>query len=327
MSVLKKIHSKIMGSILGIGAVLISPTLLATENWPSKPIEVIVPYTPGGSTDTVARFVMKELEARLGQPIIIQNRPGANSTIGTAQAARAKPDGYTFLMILAAYAVNPHLYDLNYSLDQLTPVSHVADLPLFLFVSNAVPANNLQELIEYGKNNPGQLTFGSSGVGASAHLTGEHFALRTGLDLVHIPYNGSAPILTDLVNGNVSMVFDPILIPLPYAKEGRIKVFAITSPERWPDEPDIPTMEEAGLPDFNMSSWVGLMAPTGTPEAIIERVSAEIADIVQDPKIIQQFHQAGFVPIGGTPADLAELIQKDTQMYGEIIEKAHVTIH
>lgn len=134
MSVLKKIHSKIMGSILGIGAVLISPTLLATENWPSKPIEVIVPYTPGGSTDTVARFVMKELEARLGQPIIIQNRPGANSTIGTAQAARAKPDGYTFLMILAAYAVNPHLYDLNYSLDQLTPVSHVADLPLFLYL-------------------------------------------------------------------------------------------------------------------------------------------------------------------------------------------------
>ncbi|HLR83185.1 MAG TPA: tripartite tricarboxylate transporter substrate binding protein [Paenalcaligenes sp.] len=327
MSNIGRIRSAILGSVLGLGAVLASQPALAADDWPNKPIEVIVPYTPGGSTDTVARFVMKELEERLGQPIIIQNRPGANSTIGTAQATRAKPDGYTFLMILAAYAVNPHLYDLNYSLDQLTPVSYIADLPLFLFVSNSVPADNLEELIEYGKENPGALTFGSSGVGASAHLTGESFGLRTGTELVHIPYNGSAPILTDLVNGEVSMVFDPILIPMPYAKEGRIKVFAITSPERWPDEPDIPTMAEAGLPDFNMSSWAGLMAPTGTPDDIIERISAEIADIVQDPKIIQQFHQAGFVPVGGSPADLDELIKTDTQMYGEIIEKANVTIN
>jgi len=327
MSNIGRIRTAILSSVLGLGAVLTSPATLAADDWPNKPIEVIVPYTPGGSTDTVARFVMKELEERLGQTIIIQNRPGANSIIGTAQAARAKPDGYTFLMILAGYAVNPHLYELNYSLDQLTPVSYIADLPLFLFVSNSVPADNVEELIEYAKENPGAVTFGSSGVGASAHLTGENFGLRTGTELIHIPYNGSAPILTDLVNGEVSMVFDPILIPMPYAKEGRIKVFAVTSPERWPDEPDIPTMEEAGLPDFDMSSWAGLMAPAGTPDEIIERVSAEIADIVQDPEIIKQFHQAGFVPVGGSPADLDELIQNDTQMYGEIIEKANVTIN
>lgn len=298
-----------------------------TENWPTKPIEVIVPYTPGGATDTVARFVMKRLEERLGQPVIIQNRPGANSTIGIANAARAKPDGYTFVMILAAYAVNPHLYDLPYKHEDLVSVSYIADLPLFLFVSNSVPANNIQELIEYGKKNPKKLTYGSSGVGASAHLTGANFGLQTGIDMTHVPYKGSAPILTDLVNGDVSMAFDPILVPMSYAKQGRIKVLALTSPQRWPDEPDIPTMEEAGLPGFNMNSWAGLMAPAGTPEAIIEKVSVEIADIVKEPAITEQFLKAGFVPIGGSAADLENLIQKDTKMYKEIIEKAQISVN
>src|SRR5690625_140547 len=327
MSNIGRIRTAILSSVLGLGAVLTSPATLAADDWPNKPIEVIVPYTPGGSTDTVARFVMKELEERLGQTIIIQNRPGANSTIGTAQAARAKPDGYTFLMILAGYAVNPHLYELNYSLDQLTPVSYIADLPLFLFVSNSVPADNVEELIEYAKENPGAVTFGSSGVGASAHLTGENFGLRTGTELIHIPYNGSAPILTDLVNGEVSMVFDPILIPMPYAKEGRIKVFAITSPERWPDEPDIPTMEEAGITASDMISCAGLIPLSVPPDQISERASAEIADIAHDPEIIKQCHHGASAPLGGSPADLDELIQNDTQMYGEIIEKANVTIN
>lgn len=319
--------TRIAITVLGLSSTLLAFNATAdTGNWPTKPIEVIVPYTPGGSTDTVARLVMKKLEERLGQSIIIQNRPGANGNIGVAATSRAKPDGYTFGMILAAYAVNPHLYDLNFDLKDLTPVSYIADLPLFLFVSNSLPVNSIQELIEYGKANPNTLTYGSSGVGASAHLTGVNFGLQTGIDMTHIPYKGSAPILTDLVNGDVSLTFDPILVPMPYAKEGKIKVLGLTSAERWPDEPEIPTVAESGLPGFHMNSWAGLMAPTGTPQAIIDKVSAEIADIVQDEEIKQQFMRAGFVPVGGSPADLENLINTDTKMYEEIITKGNISV-
>lgn len=326
MTATSPIRTTLFGTLMGLG--LISSSVYAqTENWPTKPIEVIVPYTPGGATDTVARFVMKRLEERVGQPVIIQNRPGANGTIGISNAARAKPDGYTFVMILAAYAVNPHLYELPYKHEDLASVSYIADLPLFLFVSNSVPVDNVQELIEYGKKNPNKLSYGSSGVGASAHLTGANFGLQTGIEMTHIPYKGSAPILADLVNGDVSMAFDPILVPMAYAKQGRIKVLALTSPQRWPDEPDIPTMEEAGLPGFNMNSWAGLMAPAGTPDAIINKVSAEIAEIVKEPEVTEQFLKAGFVPVGGSAADLENLIQKDTVMYKEIIEKANISVN
>ena len=322
-----RVNTLLSSVFITLGLTVCSVNATAAENWPTKPIEVIVPYTPGGSTDTVARFVMKRLEDRLGQTIIIQNRPGANSTIGIGNAARAKPDGYTFVMILAAYAVNPHLYKLPYKHEDLTPVSYIADLPLFLFVSNSIPANNVQELIAYGKANPGKLTYGSSGVGASAHLTGVNFGLQTGLDMMHVPYKGSAPILTDLVNGDVAMTFDPILVPMPYAKQGRIKVLALTSPERWEDEPEIPTMSEAGVTDFHMNSWVGLMAPAGTPQEIVNKVSTEITEIVKEPEIREQFLKAGFVPVGGSAADLENLIQKDTKMYGDIIEQANISLN
>lgn len=296
-------------------------------NWPEGSVEMIVPYTPGGATDTVARAITQRLSERLGQSFVVSNKPGANGTIGTGAAARAKPDGYTFVTVIAAHSVNPHLYDLPYKLADFTPVSLAADLPLFLFVAKDVPADSLEELIEYGKKNPDALTYASSGTGSSAHLTGVNFAYQAGFSMTHVPYKGSAPILTDLLAGRVSMVFDPILVPMQYAKRGDLKVFAITSSERWEDEPNVRTVAESGFPGFAMSSWAGILAPAGTPQDIVDKMAAEIAEIVKEPAVAQRFKDAGFVPVGDGPQAFQERIESDSAMYAEIIQKADISLN
>lgn len=295
--------------------------------WPDRPIKVIVPYTPGGATDTVTRIVMDKLAARLGQNIVIENKPGANSTLGAAIAAKAEPDGYTFLSILPAYVINTHLYKLSYSPSELEPVVHMADLPLFLFVSKDVPANSLQELVAHGRKHPDTLTYASSGTGSSAHLTGADFALQSGLKMTHVAYKGSAPILADLLAGRVSMVFDPVLVPMQYVRQDKLKVLAFTGKQRWPDATDVPTMEEGGFPGFVTGSWVGLLAPTGTPRPVIERMAKEISAIVQEPDVTQKFIAAGFLPTGSTPAEFTELMRKDSDRYAKIIEEAGITVN
>ncbi|SIT06118.1 tripartite tricarboxylate transporter substrate binding protein [Achromobacter sp. MFA1 R4] len=297
------------------------------DDWPSKPIKIIVPYTPGGSTDTVTRIVMEKLGPRLNQTIVVENRPGANSSLGSALVAKAEPDGYTFLSMLPAYIINFHLYKLGYKPADLTPVVQMADLPLFLFVSQELPVNNVSELVAYARKNPDKLTYASSGNGSSAHLTGADFALQSKITMTHVAYKGSAPILTDLLGNRVSMVFDPILVPMQYVKQNRLKALAFTGKERWPTEPGIPTMEEAGLPGFVTGSWAGLMAPANTPKPIIERMAREISEIVKEPDVRQKFVDAGFLPVGGTPAQFADLMKKDSARYAEIIKQANITVN
>jgi len=297
------------------------------DDWPSKPIKIIVPYTPGGSTDTVTRIVMEKLGPRLNQTIVVENRPGANSSLGSALVAKAEPDGYTFLSMLPAYIINFHLYKLGYKPADLTPVVQMADLPLFLFVSQELPVNNVSELVAYARKNLDKLTYASSGNGSSAHLTGADFALQSKITMTHVAYKGSAPILTDLLGNRVSMVFDPILVPMQYVKQNRLKALAFTGKERWPTEPGIPTMEEAGLPGFVTGSWAGLMAPANTPRPIIERMAREISEIVKEPDVRQKFVDAGFLPVGGTPAQFAELMKKDSARYAEIIKQANITVN
>ena len=299
----------------------------AADNWPTKSLRVIVPYTPGGATDTVARTVMDKLGQRLKQTIIVENRPGANGTVGTAAGARSDPDGYSFVMVLAAHAANPSLYkNLPYKPGDLMPVSHIADLPLFLFVNNDIPATSVQEFIAYAKKNEGKLNYASSGTGSSAHMTGAYFAMKTGLKMTHIPYKGSAPFLADLMGGQVSMAFDASVVPMPQARAGKLKVLAVASEKRWPDNPDTPTVQEAGVPDFVMNSWAGLMAPAGTPQPVIDRMSREIAEVVKMPEVQKTFTTAGFLPIGGSPAEFSSLIERDSKKYAEIIESAGVTV-
>jgi tripartite-type tricarboxylate transporter receptor subunit TctC len=296
-----------------------------SANWPSKAIKVTVPYTPGGSTDIVSRTVFEAVSKRLGQPVVIENKPGANSTIGVAQTTRAAADGYTFVSVLAAYTVNMSLYKkLPYQPSDFVAVSHVADLPMFLFTSNKLPVKNAKQLAEYGKKNP--LNYASSGTGASAHMIGARFAQENGLNAQHVPYNGSAPILTDLMSGQVDMLFDPALVPMPHAKTGKIKVLAVASKQRWVGEPDVPTMEEAGFPGFIMNSWVGVLAPKGTPQAIVDKMSQTIAEAVQSPEVKDKLTLLGFGAIGSTPAAFQQLIDQDTAMYKGVIDKAQVSI-
>lgn len=296
------------------------------DDWPGKPIKIIVPYTPGGSTDIVTRIVVEKLGPRLKQTIIVENRPGANSSVGSAIAAKADPDGYTFLSILPAYIINFHLYKLGYKPDDLVPVAQMADLPLFLFVAQDLPVNSVAELVEYARKHPDKLTYASSGNGSSAHLTGADFALRNKITMTHVAYKGSAPILTDLLGGRVSMVFDPILVPMQYVKQNRLKALSFTGKQRWPTEPSIPTMEEAGMPGFVTGSWAGLMAPANTPRPIIERMAREISEIVQEPDVRQKFLDAGFLPASGTSAQFAELMKQDSARYAGIIEQARITV-
>lgn len=297
------------------------------SQWPNKPIKVVVPYPPGAATDTITRIVMEKLALRLKQNIIVENKPGANSSVGTAFVARAEPDGYTFLSVLAAYAINPHLYKLPYTFDALIPVAKMADLPNFLYVSNELPVNTLEELLAYGRNNPGKLNYASSGTGSSAHMMGASLALRSGIQMEHVPYKGSAAVLTDLLSGEVSMVFSSMVVFMPHVKEGKLKAIALSFNQRWPTEPNIPTVAESGFPGFSIVSWSGLLAPKGTPEQITKRMAKEISVVLQDPDVQSKFAKGGLIADYQSSEQFANLISQDSQMYGEIIQQAKIRLN
>ncbi|WP_238263087.1 tripartite tricarboxylate transporter substrate binding protein [Cupriavidus pauculus] len=312
---------------VAIATVFAGQAAIAADAWPTKPIKVIVPYTPGGSTDTVSRVVFEKVAQSLGQPIIIENKPGANSTLGVGVAARSTPDGYTFVSVLAAYSANMSLYSkLSYKPSDLVPVAEMAELPLFLFSAKKVPAKTVGELVDYGRKHPDALTFGSSGVGSSAHLTGERLAMESKVKMTHVPYNGSAPILPALVSGEVSVAFDPLLVPMPHVKSGKINVLAVASAKRWPGEPNIPTMEESGFPGFVMSSWTGLLAPAGTPQPVIDRMAKEIAAAARSADVAKKLTELGFIPVGSTPDEFRKLIDRDTTRYAQIVKAGKITL-
>lgn len=327
MSIKKYVPGAVRLASILVASLSLAQASIAAEAWPAKPIKVIVPYTPGGSTDTVSRVVFEKVSQSLGQPIIIENKPGANSTLGVGVAARSAPDGYTFVSVLAAYSANMSLYSkLSYKPTDLVPVAQMAELPLFLFASKKLPVKNVAELVAYGKKNPDALTFGSSGVGSSAHLTGERLAMESKLKMTHVPYNGSAPILPALVSGEVSIAFDPLLVPMPHVKAGKINALAVASAKRWPGEPNIPTMEESGFPGFVMSSWTGLLAPAGTPQPIVDRMAKAIAAATNSPDVAKKLTDLGFVPVAGTSEEFRKLIERDTARYAEIVKAGKITL-
>lgn len=299
----------------------------ASAQWPSKTIRVVVPYPPGAATDTITRIVMEKLAVRLQQNIVVENKPGANSSVGTAFVARSEPDGYTFLSVLAAYSINPHLYKLPYRSDALIPVAKMADLPNYLYVSNTLPVNTIQELLEYGRNNPGKLNYASSGTGSSAHMMGASLALRSGIQMEHVPYKGSASILTDLLSGEVSMVFSSMVVFMPHVKEGKLKAIALSFNQRWPTEPNIPTVSESGFPGFSIVSWSGLLAPKGTPKTITDRMASEIAIVLNDPDVQAKFAKGGLIADFQNAEQFGQLISTDSKMYGEIIQQANIRLN
>ncbi len=306
---------------------LFSSTAFSQSPWPDKPVRWIVPYAAGGFADIRARRIGIDLAKRLGQPVVIENRTGAGGVIGTDAVAKAAPDGYTIGMgNLAALAVNVSLMKkLPYDpLKDLQPVVLIERSALILTAGPALQAKTLQELIAYAKANPGKLGFGSSGVGGAHHLSGEMLKLRTGIDIVHVPYKGGAPAAADVMAGHLPMMFEMGYAAVPSVKGGKIRALAVTSTRRLPLLPDVPTMAEAGLPGFESANWQGLVVPAATPRAIVERLNREFNAILALPEQREAILSTASEVGGGTPEEFRDLIRSETAKWAEVVKAAKI---
>ena len=308
-------------------ACLLAASAAWAQQYPSRPIHWVVPYTPGGITDSVTRIVANKLEAALGQPIVIENRPGANSIVGVESVARSAPDGYTALTVIAAHAANATLYTGKLPFDPVksfAPVSLVGVAPLILTVANDFPARDVKELIEYARANPGKVSFGSSGVGAAAHLTTELFAQTANVQMVHVPYKGTAPALAGLLAGDIQVLVDVPSSMMPHVRAGKIRALGLFASRRSPGAAEVPTLVEAGGPPVEGSTWVLFLAPAGTPREIVARLSAETAKVLAMPEIRARFEQLGVEPGGGTPAEAARFLDAEIEKWARVITTAKV---
>jgi len=315
---------------------LVSATLLSSfaqaqdgADWPTRPITVIVPYSPGGFADTRIRLLARKLGDALGQSVVVENKAGAGGVIGTTAIAKAKPDGYTIgAGNFAPLSVNPTLmpgiaYDVA---RDIAPVMLIETSPLVLSVNTTLPAKNLAELIALAKQKPGALTFGSSGVGGAHHLSGEMFRMQAGIDLTHVPYKGGSLAATDLMAGHISMMFEMGYAALPAIQGNKVQPIAVTASERLAVLPDVPTLQEAGLPGFVSYNWQGIVAPAGTPAPVIARLNAELNHILIDPEIARAIAESGSQAAGGTPEEFAAFIQNETAKWAEVIRAGNISL-
>ncbi|WP_418314717.1 Bug family tripartite tricarboxylate transporter substrate binding protein [Piscinibacter sakaiensis] len=290
--------------------------------WPTKTVTIVVPFAVGGGTDIGTRIVAQRLSQLWGQSVVVDNRGGAGGNLGLDVVARARPDGYTLLTgNVGTQSINPTLYKkLSYNPDTaFTPVGQFAELPFLLAATTSLPANNVRELIALAKANPEKYTYASSGNGGSPHLSGETFKIATGINLLHIPYKGGGAAMTDLIAGNVHMMFASVLEFSGHVKAGKLKALAISSKQRVAALPDVPTLEEAGVKGAESGSWLGLLAPAGTPQAVVDKVSTDLQQVLAMPEVQQQLLAQGAVAKGGTPGEFAALIAADRKRYAKII--------
>ena len=301
----------------------------AQQDYPNKPIRLIVPFTPGGVTDTGARVVADKLGARLGQSVVVDNRPGASGNIGTQMVATAAPDGYTLLLGFdGTLVINPHVYakvpfD---TLKDFVPVSKIGDAVLIIVVHPSVPAKTLSELVAYSKTNPGGVSYGSAGTGSTPHLAGELLKARTGANFVHVPYKGGGQSMTDLVGGSLPMLYTAVAGAYPFVQKGQIRPIAVSSAQRLASLPDVPTVAESGVPGFESSSWIGILAPAKTPQPIVERLQRELHAVVQSPEVRERLASLGISALGNTPAEFGQQIRADLAKYDQIVKAAKVRV-
>ena len=310
-----------------LGLALVLPLLVSAQSWPNKPIKWIIPYPPGGITDNATRMVLQTVQEQTGWSIVVENKPGANSILGAELAARAAPDGYTFLTVIGAHAANATLYAGKLPYDvvkSFAPVSLVGIAPLVMAVNNNLPAKDIRELMAYSKANPGKLAFGSSGVGAAAHLTQELFKQVTSIDMVHVPYKGTAPALTDLMGGNLQILTDTASALMPHIRSGKIKAMAAFANKRVPGAPEVPTIAEAGGPAIEGSTWVLFLAPSATPRDIVNRLSAETAKAINSPELRARFEALGIESVGNSPEQAAKFLDEEIVKWAKVIIAAGV---
>jgi len=308
-------------------ALLSAPLASFSQTYPNKPIRWVVPYTGGGITDVVTRVVTQKIQTALGQPIVVDNRPGANSILGSDLVAKAAPDGYTMLTVIAGYAANVTLYQGKLPFDparNLVPVSLAGIAPLILTANVNFPARDMKELIAYAKANPGKVNFGSSGIGAAAHLTTELLKQTAGIDMVHVPYKGTAPALTAEMANDIQILVDVPSTLMPHVRGGKIKALAMFSKERIQGAPEVPTMAEAGGPPLESSTWVLFMAPGGTPRPIVDRLAKETARAINESEIKTRFNDIGIIPVGNSPEEAGKFLQDEIVKWARVINTAGV---
>ena len=327
---LNPLRRQLVSALIGAAAFGVAATpAIAADKYPNKPVTIIVPFSAGGTTDILARIVGVKLGETLGETVIIDNRPGAGGNIGAALVAKAKPDGYTLLMgTVGTHAINQTLYPkLNFDpIKDFAPLTRVANLPNLLVVHPSVPAKNVQELIAYAKANPGKLNFGSSGNGSSIHLSGELFKNMTGIDMQHVPYKGSAPAVTDLLGGQISMMFDNMPSAIQHVKSGKLRPLAVTTAKRSPALPNVPTIAESGVKGYEATSWFGLLAPAGTPPAIINRLNADLVKILAMPDVKKQMAEQGAEAYSETPAAFAGFIKSETAKWAKVVKASGAVV-
>ena len=302
------------------------PRVARALDYPTRPVRMIVPFPPGGAADISGRVIGQWLSDRLGQPFIIENRPGGGTNIGTEAVVTAPPDGYTLLVANAGNAINATLYHkLNFNfIRDLVPVAGVVRAPHVLFVSPSFPAKTVGELIAYAKANPGKINYASAGTGTANHIAAEMFKMMTGVDMVHVPYKGGAPAIIDLLSGQVQVMFADVLTMAAQMKAGKIRALAIATNVHLPTLPDTPTVA-ATVPGFDTSSWWGICAPRGTPSEIVNKLNAEINRGLADPKIKQRFTEMGVLILGGSPEDFGKMIADETAKWGKAVKFANVS--
>lgn len=318
-----------MGTVLvAIGTVLASEATAGEPGYPNKPVRWVVPYAAGGPTDLVARLVGQKLAERWGQQIVVDIRPGANSIIGSEIVARAAPDGYTLLVALPAFAINPSVYrKLPYHTESdFKPVIQIASAPYLVLANPALPARSIRELVALAKARPGQLSFGSGGTASPAHLAMELLSLQARVRMEHVPYKGGAPALTDLMTGEIQALINPALSAMPFVKAGRLRILAVTSAKRSSLLPEVPTVAESGLPSYEVTTWYGLFAPGKTPAPVVQKVNADVAQVLRDPGIRKRLGELDAAPVASSPEEFSGFVREEIAKWGGVVRKAGIRI-
>ena len=308
-------------SLLALAALWASPTTaLAQQDYPNKPVKWIVPYPPAGTTDVLARIVAQWLTEKMGQPFVVENRPGGGNNIGTESVVKAPPDGYTMLLVNPANGINATLYkNLNFNfIRDIAPVAGLVRTPNVMEVTNSLPVKTVKEFIDYCKANPGKINMASSGGGTSVHLSGELFKFMTGCDMVHVPYKGAGPALVDLIGGQVHVLFDNLPSSIGHIRSGKLRALGVTSEGREPSLPGVPTVGET-VPGYEATAWFGIGMPKGTPREIIQKVNAEVNRALADPKMRDRLAELGGKPIAGTPEDFGRVIAAETLKWEKVV--------
>lgn len=310
-----------------VAAALAFTTSASAQDYPNRPIRMIVPFPAGQASDTISRLVGEELAKALGQPVVVENRPGAGGNVGSEAGARAAPDGYTLTVATAALPISRHVRRLNFDpAKDFAPVTLMTVTPLVMIARPDLPANSVREVIAYGKAHPGKLTFASSGVGTSHHLSGELFKSLAGIDMLHVPYQGSPQAHIDLLGGRVDVMFDNIVPVTPHITQGRLKPLAVTTPERAKSQPNIPTMAEAGMPAFEAVAWFGLLAPAATPSPIVDRLNREVNAILKRPEITERLASMGAIVVANSPAEFGRFMQAEIDKWGPVVQRANIKV-